>query len=600
MDPMRTGSKATRALQRALVAAALTTGLLALAGPASAHAVLVETDPVADAVLETSPGRVVARFNEAVEVAFGALRVYDTDGERVDAGSSFHPDGDPKSVATMLEEGLPDGTYTATYRVVSADGHPVEAAFVFHVGAPGEKPQGIGSVLLSGEGGSGTAEGLIYGLARWVLFSGILGLVGAAVFLVVVAFRSPGLTDAPEWTSEWRRFAVVSWWATLGSTVVAFILQGAVAADVPLTEALDPAILGELLGTRYGKVAALRAVLVLVLGAAWVVAGRATANGRLPVPSGSTVGAEAARRLSPGLIGAGALLLVISATPGLSGHAGATSPVWFNVPVDAVHVAAAGAWIGGLALLLVSFRVFSGSSAAERVQILGPVVARFSDLAMIAVAILVVTGAIRSWVEVQALRALFEAPYGWVLLTKLAVFLPLLALGAVNNRMLKPRIDDAVKRSDDDEGGALARLRRSVAIEVALGAVVIAVTAVLVNLSPARVEAGVTGPFTTDVALGDNTLNVLVDPNEVGENIVHLTATSSDGSPAEIEAMKTRFSMPGEGIGPLIAEGRELGPGHFVVQGHQLSVPGRWVIQIEARVDRFTNLTSTVEVTVNR
>jgi hypothetical protein len=63
--------------------------------------------------------------------------------------------------------------------------------------------------------------------------------------------------------------------------------------------------------------------------------------------------------------------------------------------------------------------------------------------------------------------------------------------------------------------------------------------------------------------------------------------------------MKVRFSMPAQDIGPLTGKGTQLGPGHFVVQGNQLSVPGEWTLQIEARIDRFTNAAAEVEVTVN-
>lgn len=575
------------------------------ASPAYAHAVLVQTDPAADEVLDESPARVTATFNEGVELAFGAMRVYDTDGERVDAGESGHLKGDTKTVSVPLEPDLPDGTYTATYRVVSADGHPVEAAFVFHVGQPGERPQGIGETLLSGGGGSGPLEQALYGVARWMLFAGITLLVGGFAFLAFVWVRAaaPLAEDIDaRFVSRWRSVVSSGWWLTLIASVLGFVLQGAVAADVSLVDALFPSIAGELLGTRYGQVALVRSILLVLLAAAWLLASRKERAGETwPLQAGSTVGAAAATRRVPAsvAISGGILLFGLAATPGLSGHAGATEPVWLNVPADTLHVAFAGAWIGGLLTLLVcGYRAVVKLPAAERVGILAPVVSRYSDLALIAVAVLVVTGVYRSWVEVQALRAFVEAPYGWVLLTKLAVFVPLLVLGAVNNRLLKPRIARTAATEQGGDG-ALRTLRRSVVAEVALGAVILGLTALLVNLSPARVEAGLTGPFIEDVALDSHNLNVVVDPNEVGENLVHLTATTEDGAPAEIQAMRVRFSMPEQDIGPLTAKAERVGPGHFVVQGRQLSIAGDWLLEVEARIDKFTNERAEVEVTVN-
>jgi copper transport protein len=591
----------------ALFFAVLMTMLVWPAPRAAAHAVLVETDPAGDTVVQRSPERVTATFSEPVEIAFGALRVYDTDGERVDTGVSEHPAGEAESVTSPLLPDLPAGTYTATYRVISADGHPVQAAFVFHVERPGEQPEGIGETLLSGTGGSGPAEQALYGVARWILFAGTMLLIGATCFLVFVWTRSGEALSVDDqvgrrFTARWRRLTVWGWGLALVGTVSGFFLQGAVAADVGIVRALSPSIGRELLGTRYGSVAAARIFLLLALAGIWAWGSRRSGMRSMwPLRETSTVGARSTERaLSPvPTIASLILLAVLALTPGLSGHAGATEPEWLNVSADAAHVAFAGVWLGGLVTLLAcAYKAVGEARASERTRILGPVVSRFSDLAMVSVAVLVVTGIYRSWVEVQAWRAFIEAPYGWVLLAKIGVFLPLLALGAVNNRLLKPRIARSIDSGGESEGG-LGALRRTVSIEVVLGAVVLALTALLVNLSPARVDAGVTGPFVQDVALGDNNLNIVVDPNEIGENLVHLTVTTPEGSPAELQGMKVRFSMPAQDIGPLTGKGTQLGPGHFVVQGNQLSVPGEWTLQIEARIDRFTNAAAEVEVTVN-
>ncbi len=576
---------------------------------AEAHALLSSTDPAADEVVETAPSSVTVTFSEPVELAFGALRVHDTEAKRVDSGEATHPEGQADAVTVALQPGLPDGTYTVTYRVISSDSHPIDGAFVFHVGAPGERPEGIGEVLLSGEGGSGTLEQYLGGINRWLLFASILVLAGGFLFLVLAWARSDrgpatSVVDTA-FTKRWRMLMVGAWAATVFATILGFVLQGAVAADVGLVGALSPEIGGDLLDTRFGAVTIIRMAVLALLGVGWMVATRARADRAVwPLHRGSTVGAAEVTRSVIAMprwatVGSIALLIVLAATPGLSGHAGSTSPVWLNVSADALHVLAASLWMGGLVtLVVVAFRACQSVSTEDRVATLGPVVARFSDLALIGVGVLVLTGAYRTWVEVQAWRAFVDAPYGLVLLTKIGIFVPIVFMGAINSRVLKPRIAKAIA-SDTGDDKPLLSLRRVVRAEIALGAIVVALTALLVNLPPAKTEAGVSGPFVTEVALGEDSLDVIIDPNEVGENIVHLTATSPDGSPAPIQGMKVRFRMPAEGIGPIEATGRELAPGHFVVQGHQLTAPGDWVISVEARIDKFTNANAEFEVNVN-
>lgn len=477
--------------------------------PAGAHAIVRETTPVIDSTVPTSPARVVMRFNEPVELAFGAIRVHDTTGRRVDTGEARHASG-RDTVAVALDHELPNGTYTVTWRVVSADGHPIDEAFVFHVGAPGERPEGIATELLSGETGAGRLEGGLAGVARWLVFASLLVFIGGTAMAVRVGID-------PE------RVLVVAWTGAVVGTVAAFVLQGAVAGDLSLADALSPDVMGDVAATRFGEVALARlALLALMAGF---------------------------RRVQPVAV---ALCIALAATPGLAGHAGTTSPTFLNVLADTVHVLAAGVWVGGLVVLLTS------REARTRV-------ARFSEMAVVAVVALLLTGLFRSWVEVRSVEALTET-YGLVLLAKVGLFVLLVGFGYVNRQRLR---------------------RPLVGAEVGLAVAVLVATAVLVNLAPARVTAGVEGPFTTETRLGEYRLDVLVDPARVGENAVHLTASTKTGAPAPIEQMQVLFRMPAQGIGPLVGEGMRLAPGHFVVQGRQVAVAGRWVLEIVARTGRF-------------
>jgi copper resistance protein C len=97
-----------------------------------AHAYLVKSSPVRRAVLSVAPTRVVLWFNERLEPQFSQLAVWNGEGQRVDAGDIQVGPEDGKKLSVGIAT-LSPGTYTVKYRVLSVDGHIVEAEFPFTV-----------------------------------------------------------------------------------------------------------------------------------------------------------------------------------------------------------------------------------------------------------------------------------------------------------------------------------------------------------------------------------------------------------------------------------------------------------------------------------
>ena len=83
----------------------------------------------------------IFEFNQSVGGTLGAVRVYDAQGDEVDNLDVSHPDGKEHWMGVGLKPHLPDGTYTATYRVISADTHIVYGGMVFNIGHPGAAPK---------------------------------------------------------------------------------------------------------------------------------------------------------------------------------------------------------------------------------------------------------------------------------------------------------------------------------------------------------------------------------------------------------------------------------------------------------------------------
>lgn len=144
--------------------------------------------------------------------------------------------------------------------------------------------------------------------------------------------------------------------------------------------------------------------------------------------------------------------------------------------VNPIHVFAASMWIGTLFVLVVAglATFLSGAvTASERGPLIAVLVNRFSTIALWSAGVLVLSGLTTAYLHLGELSALWTSVYGRTLIAKLSVVACVIALGAYNNQRLKPSLGS-------EEAGS--RLRRSASLEIAIAAVVLGITAVLVNL----------------------------------------------------------------------------------------------------------------------
>ena len=423
---------------------------LVVAPGAVAHTSLTATTPANDAVLGTSPALVTLRFSEPVETAFGSVRVYDGEARRVDDGRTIRPS--PDELAVGVDRELPKGTYTVAWRVVSADAHPVHGAFVFHVGRPGVDAGGVADELLDADAGS-RAVSWSFGVVRFLGFAFILLTAGGGAALAIWVPERDDVATARR--RLWLTVAGASL-ALATVTLAAIGLQGASAAGQGLHGAVRWSLVQDVVETRFGEVALARVVLAAAIAVLAVVASRHT--GRTE------------QRLSIAACSLGAL---VAATPALSGHAHPKGSL--AVLADAVHVEAASIWAGGLTFVLLLLLWVRG----RRWEVATEAVPAFSSVAVVAVAALIVAGSVSAFLEVRSVPALWETAYGRLLLLKVVLVVPVLALGAFNNRTSVPRLG---------AGTASAQQRRRFLLgtvaELTIVVVVLAVTAGLVEQPP--------------------------------------------------------------------------------------------------------------------
>ena len=177
------------------------------------------------------------------------------------------------------------------------------------------------------------------------------------------------------------------------------------------------------------------------------------------------------------------LALALVAGRSFSSHAVAVKDgTSLAVAADAVHLIATGLWGGGLlSLFWVFYRrtkqlALPLSWAADTVR-------RFSRLALGSVAILLLTGLYQSWIQVGNLNTLLGTDYGRVLTLKLALFLAMLGLGAVNFFSTGPRLFRASQREPQERSGARVALIR-IGAESFLALLIFFVTGLLTVLPP--------------------------------------------------------------------------------------------------------------------
>lgn len=554
-------------LQRLLTVAVMSVLLAVLgAAPAWAHAALIHTDPHQGSVLEYDPRQVVLTFSEPVGTSLGAVRVLGPDGKRVDAGTvSTRAKG--TEVVVPIDGDLTEGTYAVVWRVVSEDSHPVSGVTTFSVGRP-STPAATAATAEQDDGG---AAGQLLTVARGVLYAGLVLLVGGLAFVLV-------LWHAGRQSTAVRRLLWAGWGPAAAGSLAGLLLQGPYAAGLPLTSALDGALLGDVLGTRFGTASTARLLLLLPLAILL------SALGRLPRRTAAVIAV-------PCVAG---LLLSTSAV----GHAAAGELTALALPLDALHLAAVSAWLGGLVVLLLA--VLPSRDPAR----LAAVLPGWSRWAAGSVAVIVATGLFASWREVRELAALPSTRYGQLLLAKTALVLTMLVLGALGRRFVRRHYTQTVVHASTATSVAerpapgapeIGRLRTGVLLEAGTAAAVLALTAVLVETTPARVAyapmfsqtAAVTGPLRVQVDL---------EPARTGINQLHVYYTGTGALAVDVEEVTARLvSETGETV-PVQVPHDTLG--HY----EQLTVPlteaGRWRLELTTRTSDIDATTTSFTVPV--
>lgn len=549
------------------------------AGPAFAHAQLLSTDPAAGAHLTNPPDHVSLTFGEAVSFVPDGFRLLDHTGSDLTLG-------DPQESGTKVTVAVPgklaDGAYVFSWRVVSADTHPVAGAIPFTVGNAASGPAPAISV---GGGAPGSTQPLA-AVNRWVGYVGAIGSVGT-LFFVLLCWPA-GRRD------RFVRLVGVAGTALVAITaVVGLPLQASLADGVPVHKVFSGGAVRAVLHSTFGHAAIARLVLAVLLA----------------------VLLSAPRRL-PGVDGVCAAVgVALLACFSWAGHASVSDVPALTVADDVIHLVCVVTWLGGLFLLAT--RLLPAPWPGLEV-----VLARWSRTAMWAVGLLVVTGVIQAWRELRSVHALAASDYGHWIIAKTCGLVLLVLLGNLGRSRVQAWARSGIgttpagaslgaMRAADPAPPVLGRLRQSVAAELVIAAVVLVFSALLVVSDP-HVEsssAGMSGMPGMSMAAGSVSGSVTlptgpvatisISPAMAGSPTINIVTASAGGGSLDPVEVDATAALPARGIEPIPLTLTRTSAGHYVVNGAPLGFPGTWTITVTVRTSDIDSGVGTVNLVLH-
>jgi len=445
------------ALAVAAIAVALTPALLL------AHAKLIRSDPAANATLTAQPARISLWYSERPEPKFTVVQLLDSTGAAIVLGQ---PALDAKAMEISLDvpPNLPSGKYTVSWRTAAADGHPSSGRFAFTLSLP-PKSEPAASPPVAAPADTAVVRrirpranalvvqnepSVVSSALRWAELVSLLTIIGAIVLRLVVLPRagwSPELVaDAADRARVLAQGASV---LLLCTTVYRAATQAQMMTGTP--SSFLGAIGSLVRDTRWGH--------GWSIGAVGVIA--------------TIIGLLAARRGAGGWTIAALGAVLVSLGQALTGHAASNSRVPLAVATDVVHVLGAGAWLGGLLVIVLSaLPATRRLGEAESIKAGRGLVRSYHNSAVESVVLVLVSAAVAAWLRLPALSDLWTTPYGNMLLRKLFFVVVVLFFGLYHWRRVV-----TVEWTEDTR----ARFRRSAIVELFAGAVVVAFTALLIS-----------------------------------------------------------------------------------------------------------------------
>ena len=529
-------------------------------GSVSAHAVLLRSNPLVNAVLDKSPVQVELFFSEPLEPNLSSISVIDSNLVAVDAGDVRVDAADPTRMTVTLHV-LSDGVYTVSWKALSAiDGHQTVGTYPFAVG-----DVSISAVQSVGQSSTASLPFTAL-LSKFLLLASLAILVGQRLFIAQVwnPALAPHRVPKPVVWIQLYRIGLIGLLLSVG---IGILSQAGQATGAELTAPWDPdAQTGRILiETRLGIIWLAR--LALAMFVVWLAADSET-------PWKEWIGFAAS------------LALLFTVT--LTSHAATEVRPLLPMLGDWLHLLGMTFWFGGLLYLFTGLRqIQSVEDASIRTKINSRLTQRFSVNAILFVGLIGLTGFYSAYLRVGSWPAVFTSLYGHVLLVKQAFVVGLLVIAAVNLLVISPRLNRELQAQSADTRLA-ARLGKNVLLELSLAALLLASVSFLTYIPPAKVVAPNSG-LADKTQVDDLSLDISISPGRVGQNTFTLFLNTTEGHPLHsAKEVLLRFTPTQGNLSPSELELIGQGDGTFSAKGANLSLPGKWQVQaVVRREDEF-------------
>ena len=535
--------------------------------PASAHALLIRSNPAANAVLTQSPVQVELFYSEPVEEKLSAIKVYNTNGDEVDVGDVRVDPSDPTRMTVSLRS-LTDGVYTVTWKAVSAiDGHQTTGTFPFAVGA------GNATAVQAIQQSTSSSLPISALVSKFLMLVALALLTGSWLFTELVwkptlKVTSDEIPPAISYPVIWNNLYHFGMIVVLISIGVGILAQAGQSIGTELALPWDLETGRMLIETHLGVIWLARFTLAILV--VWLSRNR--------VVTWRYWGSFAANL---------ALLLTVS----LTSHAATEAAPLLPVLDDWVHLIGMTFWFGGLAHLFTGIRQFKQVEDRLRTKLTASLAVRFSVVALVFVALIGLTGLYSAYLRVGTWSALVTSIYGHALLIKQIFVAGLLALAATNLLIITPRLQrDRIQGTADTT--LVTRFSRMIIWELILAGLLLASVSVLTYLPPAKIVIP-TSDLKASTNVDDLKINVNITPGHIGQNTFTLQLTSNGQPVRSVGKALLRFTPSQANIPPSELELIAQGDGTFSAKGANLSLPSNWqvqaVIRRENKFDAFAN-----------
>lgn len=534
--------------------------------PVSAHALLVRSNPAANAVLEKAPVQVEIFFSEPLDPQVSSISVFDSTNRAVDAGDVRVDPSDPLRMTVTLHA-LPGGVYTVTWKALSiVDGHQSVGTFPFAVGI--ENADAVREVSQST-----TARIPFTALvAKFLLLASLATLVGQRLFIALVwdpALKSNQIEKPVLWTTLYRLGLI----GVLISTGLGILSQAGQATGSELLPPWSIHTAHILFQTRLGVLWLLR--LALAMFAVWLAFGKTS-------------------HLRDWLGFAVNLFLLLTVT--LISHAATDARPFFPILGDWLHLVGMTFWLGGLVYLFTGIRKLQQLDSQLRTKLTSLLTSRFSINAIFFVSLLGVTGLYSASLRVGSWTALLTSLYGHVLLVKQGFVAALLVIAATNLLIITPRLTRE-RLQGTSNSALLSTFGKILIVELTFAGLLLASVSFLTYVPPARAPS-VSSDLTDRTRVDDLNVGINISPGRVGQNTFTLQLNENSQPLASAKEVLLRFTPLEGNIPPSELELISTGGGTFTAKGVHLSLPGDWqvqaVIRRENKFDAFADFDFTL------